>query len=163
MAVSTECIGLAAEYAVASELCRRGIYAQLTFGNKKRTDILLMSENNQFITIEVKAKQGAAWPHCKGIYGSRVLLVFVDYANCSESERPDFYILTSKDWLVLVKERISVIQEKKPDKRIVIDKENVPVFVDEINKYGKPYRGISISSNMVQEHKEDWNKIIKMI
>jgi len=40
MTISKECIGLAAEFAVASELCKRGIYAQLTFGNKKRTDRL---------------------------------------------------------------------------------------------------------------------------
>ena len=33
MTISRECIGLAAEFAVASELCKRGIYAQLTFGN----------------------------------------------------------------------------------------------------------------------------------
>ena len=31
-----ETIGLAGEYAVAFELCRRGFYAQLTLGNHKK-------------------------------------------------------------------------------------------------------------------------------
>ena len=32
--IDREEISLAGEFAVASELCKRGIYAQLTFGNK---------------------------------------------------------------------------------------------------------------------------------
>jgi hypothetical protein len=36
-----ESLGLAAEFAVASELCRRWLFAQLTLGNKKRTDLLV--------------------------------------------------------------------------------------------------------------------------
>jgi hypothetical protein len=36
-----EKIGLAGEYAVAAELCRRGFYAQLTLGHHKKTDLLV--------------------------------------------------------------------------------------------------------------------------
>ena len=32
---------MAGEYAVASELCRRGHYAQLTLGHHKKTDLLV--------------------------------------------------------------------------------------------------------------------------
>jgi hypothetical protein len=39
--LSKESVGLAGEYAVASELCRRGHYAQLTLGSHKKTDILV--------------------------------------------------------------------------------------------------------------------------
>ena len=111
MAISKECIGLAAEFSVASELCRRDIYAQLTLGNKKRTDILVMSELNHFIRIEVKAKQGTIWPNCKGIFGEDVFLVLVDYVNCDETERPDFYVLTSEDWLKLIRKEHKIIKE----------------------------------------------------
>jgi hypothetical protein len=38
MKISKSTLGLAADYAVASELCRRNIYAQPTFGHQKRTD-----------------------------------------------------------------------------------------------------------------------------
>jgi len=32
---------LCKEYAVASELCKRGFYAQLTLGNHKKTDLVV--------------------------------------------------------------------------------------------------------------------------
>ena len=41
MEIPKETLGLAGEYAVASELCKRGIYAQLTLGNRKSVDLLL--------------------------------------------------------------------------------------------------------------------------
>lgn len=33
-------LGVAGEFSVATELCRRNIYAQPTFGNQKRVDLL---------------------------------------------------------------------------------------------------------------------------
>jgi len=83
-------LSLAAEFAVASELCRRNIYAQLTLGPQKRTDLLILSTDNKLLRIEVKGKQGREWPNCKGIYGENVCLVFVDFAGKGEYARPDF-------------------------------------------------------------------------
>jgi len=159
MSISKECIGLAAEFAVASELCRRGIYAQLTFGNKKRTDILMMNEHETFTKIEVKAKRGATWPNCKGIYGNYVFLVLVDFAKRNEDERPDFYILNSEDWLGLVRSEIKNVKSKKPKANIEINSENVPIWKDHVNKYGKPYMGMGISPKSIQEYKESWHRI----
>ena len=90
-------LGLAAEYAVASELCRRNIYAQLTLGPRKRTDILVETETGM-LRIQVKGKQGKEWPGVKGIYGKDAFLIFVDFEGKSDQERPDFYILTVEDW-----------------------------------------------------------------
>lgn len=159
MTISRECISLAGEFAVASELCRRGIYAQLTFGNRKRTDILIMKENNQFIKIEVKAKQGPSWPNCRGIYGDDVFLVFVDFAKRDKHERPGFYILDSHEWLGLVRNKIEKHQSKNPNKKIEINSENVPVWTTELNKYGKPYMGLGIHPKSIQEYKDKWDKI----
>ena len=97
--VSGSILCLAAEFAVASELCRRNIYTQLTLGKQKRTDLLLMSSNGGFSRVEVKAKQGREWPNCRGIYGALAFLVFVDYAGRGNTDRPDFFVLTEKDWL----------------------------------------------------------------
>ncbi|MDD2276940.1 MAG: hypothetical protein PHP56_10455 [Smithellaceae bacterium] len=36
--LSKETLGLAGEYAVACELCKRDIYAQLTLGNRKEME-----------------------------------------------------------------------------------------------------------------------------
>jgi hypothetical protein len=46
MAIPKNVLSLAAEFAVASELCRRGIYVQLTLGNLKRTDLLVLDTEN---------------------------------------------------------------------------------------------------------------------
>lgn len=118
-----EMVGLAAEFAVASKLCRRDIYAQLTLGHLKRTDLLILSEEDELLRIEVKGKQGRDWPNCKDIYGHNVMLVLVDFAGKSEPERPDFYILTVEDWRELVKGEIEKARAK--DVRIELDERNV--------------------------------------
>jgi hypothetical protein len=56
MTIAKDTIGLAGEFAVASELCKRDMYIQLTLGNKKRTDLLVEVGDN-FIKVEVKSKQ----------------------------------------------------------------------------------------------------------
>ena len=56
-------LGLAGEYAVASEICRRGYHAQITFGRWKNTDVLAMNlANGKAVLIEVKTRQGDEWP-----------------------------------------------------------------------------------------------------
>ena len=147
-------LSLAAEYAVASELCRRGIYAQLTFGYQKRTDILVFDlKTNKMLRIEVKAKQGDSFPNCRGIFGGNVFLILVDFQNKKLGERPDFYILSEKDWIDFVKSAI----KKYP--YVELNQENCPVWVKQITKSGKPYMGIGIKPDQVSTYKERWNKI----
>ncbi len=93
MIISKENIGLAGEYAVASELCKRGFYAQLTLGNHKKTDILV-EDNKIFFRVSVKSKQGTQWPSVKGIWQKGDLIVFVDFKGKEASNRPDYYVLT---------------------------------------------------------------------
>ena len=40
-------LSLAAKYAVASEICRHGTYAQLNLESKTRTDFLVFSEDDK--------------------------------------------------------------------------------------------------------------------
>lgn len=86
MAIDKSILGVAGEFAVAAELCRRGIYAQLTLGHRKRTDLLVVSETGRMYRIEVKAKQGRDWPNCRGISGQDSFLVFVDSAGKQDTE-----------------------------------------------------------------------------
>jgi hypothetical protein len=99
--IPKEILSLAGEFAVASELCRRGIYAQLTLGSRKRTDLLIETET-AMLRIQVKAKQINRWT-CKGVFGENIILVLVDYKNKALEQRPDFYILTPSDWESYVK------------------------------------------------------------
>ncbi len=163
MKISRGTLGLAAEYAVASELCRRNIYAQLTLGYQKRTDLLIFGEENKLLRVEVKGKQGREWPNCKGIYGENIYLVFVDFAGKNENERPDFYILTVQDWVSYAREQIAKTMAERPEKRIEMDKHNVPVWLVEINASGNPYRGMGVRPNQIHQHKERWDKIVQAV
>lgn len=75
-----ELLSLAGEYAVASQLCRHGVYAQLTLGTHKRTDLLVESELH-FCRVQVKANQREEWPSIAGIYTPDDFLVLVDFAS----------------------------------------------------------------------------------
>ncbi len=94
MAIERDTLGLAGEYAVASELCRRGMYAQLTLGHKKRTDLLVES-GDTFFRVEVKTKQRSEWPAVKGIYGNSIL-VFVVFFNKNKKRPTRFLHIDSR-------------------------------------------------------------------
>jgi hypothetical protein len=162
MKISRSTLGLAAEYAVASELCRRNIYAQPTFGHQKRTDLLIFAED-ELLRIEVKGKQGRDWPNCKGIYGDNIFLVFVDFAGKGEEDRPDFYVLTVQDWVDFAEGEIARITANKPEKQVELDEYNVPVWTTELNRMGQPYRGLGVRPEQIEQHKECWGKIAQAI
>ena len=161
MKIDKSTLGVAGEFAVAAELCRRNIYAQLTLGHQKRIDLLIVSPDGEMLRIEVKAKQGREWPNCKGIYGTNTFIVFVDYHNKPPTERPDFYVLTVEDWIAHVESTIARYTEKHPHRRAEMNKTNCLVLPDEVNKYGKPYKGCGVKPRPVHEHHEAWWKIIK--
>ena len=154
MKIESQMVGVAAEFLVAGELARRNIYAQPTFGHMKRTDLLIFGKDTRPIRIEAKGKQSKTWPCCKGIGDQNSILVLVDFADKAEGDRPDFYILSAGDWLVLVKARIRSL----PDKKIEIDSDNCPVWTTQI-KNGKPYRGMGVTIQDVSLHLEAWEKI----
>ncbi len=154
MTISRETLSLAGEFAVASELCRRGIYAQLTLGLRKRTDLLVETET-AMLRIQVKAKQGRTWPACKGVSGENIILVFVEYQKKTLDERPDFYILTPDDWEKLVKKELNA---KISNGEVELDGENCPIYIKR-NKVKKGYKGMDILPRQIIEHKERWGKV----
>jgi hypothetical protein len=145
--LSRELLGLSGEYAVASELCRRGFYAQLTMGHHKQTDILIESEQ-QMVRIQVKAKQGLEWPAVSSLYRQEDILVLVDYQNKELDGRPDFYILNLNDWKALIEE------EKDRIQGVQIDKSTLTVT------YPDGWKGLNIVPVKVNNCRERWDKII---
>lgn len=154
---SKRMVGIAAAFAVASELARRDIYAQPTFGHRKRTELLILGKDDRAIRVEARGKQSKQWPNCKGIADSNSVLVLVDFEGKTEKDRPDFYILTVDDWLAFVRKWI----QKLPHKKIELDYENCPIWPTEV-KAGKPYRGMGVEVKDVSMHKEAWGKIPEM-
>jgi hypothetical protein len=149
MKLSKELLGLAGEYAVASELCRHEVYAQLTLGRHKQTDILVETET-RMLRISVKAKQGNEWPSILGLYRADDFLVLVDLKSKSDTERPDFYVLNLDDWKLLISEE----RTRKP--AIAVDKQNRITYPD-------GWRGLNIKPGMVRDAKEQWSKITAQI
>ncbi|MHA1304694.1 MAG: hypothetical protein ACTSPI_13430 [Candidatus Heimdallarchaeaceae archaeon] len=150
--VSKHLVGVAGEFAVASELCRRGVNAQVTFGNRKKIDILA-DKGNKYLRIQVKSKQKRSWPGCRGVSGDDIL-VLVDYQKKDDVKRPDFYILTAEDWLQLLHENY---QDKIDSGELVIGEDNCPLWVK------NNYYGHSLPAKEVTEHLEKWDKIISRL
>jgi len=156
-------LGVAGEFAVAAELCRRNIYAQPTFGHQKRLDLLAFGSGGEMLRLEVKAKQGRDWPNCRGIAGRGVFLVFVDFEGKAENERPDFYVLSSNDWRRVVEVASERYKAKHPDRRVRLTDDNVLVLPDEVNAQGKEYVGCGVRPEDIQPHKEKWEKIAQAL
>lgn len=149
MTIPTEMLGLAGEYAVAAEVCRRGAYCQLTLGNRKKTDLLIETAETLF-RISVKAKQKQSWPRVRGIWQNGDLLVFVDYKNKDLANSPDFYILDVHAW----KKVVNRIKKKKDDPRAKIDKENTLYWPPEDGR--EAWIGCQINVNDIKEFKNAW-------
>lgn len=150
MTVSSETIGLAGEYSVAAELCRRGVYCQLTLGNRKKTDLLVEAKDHLF-RVSVKAKQKQTWPRVRGIWQPDDLLVFVDYKNKEDATPPDFYVLDVAAW----KKVITKIKKRINDPRAVLDKENTLVWPPTEGKKDG-WVGCQVSVKDVAQFKDAW-------
>ena len=143
--LTRECLGLAGEYAVASELCRRHMYAQLTLGNHKETDILLETER-RMLRIQVKAKQSREWPSISGLHRSDDFLVLVDFEGKGDTDRPDFYVLGLEGWKALVHAE----QQRQPS--IAVDDQWRVTWPD-------GWKGLNVMPGNVNAAKEQWGRI----
>lgn len=132
MSVAKLTLGLAGEYAVASELCRRGLYTQLTLGNYKSADLLAMSETGITSRIEVKAKMGPKWANIKGVSTQGAFIVFVDFSGKPLTERPAFYVLSPEDWRALAVRAVKEMRARNPQLKVEIDESNCLVFPNKL-------------------------------
>jgi hypothetical protein len=151
MKLSKETIGLAGEYAVASEICRWGLYCQLTLGNYKGVDLLVDPGNGKpSFRVSVKAKQGGEWPSIAWTINDNDFFVFVDYAGKSDSERPDFYIVDKETWDTFEKS----IVDKHLAKGRVLNKEKGKII------WPDGWKGINIKPQMIEGSKDRWDRIV---
>jgi hypothetical protein len=91
------------------------------------------------------------WPGIKGINDKQALLIFVDFENKKDTERPDFYILNAKDWQVFLKNFVI----NNPKLQELIDG-YIPLWKD-------GYKGTGIKPNQIVQHKEKWNKLEELL
>lgn len=88
--------------------------------------------------------------------------MLVDFAERKDCERPDFYVLTAKDWRKLEKAEVEKLRAK--GKNMVFNEQNVAVNRTEIvKKTRKPFEHLGITRELVKKHKETWDKISSYI
>jgi hypothetical protein len=150
--LTKEMLSLAGEYAVASELCRRGLYSQLTLGNHKRTDILVETET-RMIRVSVKAKQGNEWPSISGPVRDDDFIVFVDFAGKVAGDNLDFFILGKDDWSEVVKKE--VLNQKDKGKELKVDSGTV-IWPD-------GWKGINVKILQIAGFKDKWETIVSAV
>jgi hypothetical protein len=139
-------LGLAGEYSVASELCRMGIWAQVTLGNYKMVD-LLVEGNRRTVTVQVKSKQRKYWPGVQGRAGRDHFIVLADFQGKSGAQ-PDFYVLNHSDWRRVVSKE----KPRFPDLK-----------VDDDWHVSHPdgYKGLNLTVELVRRCKDKWEKITR--
>jgi hypothetical protein len=84
MTIDKYYLNLAGEYRVCAELLKRGVFATITYGNKKGADILAVGRSRQAMVIEVKASNS-----CRFVTG------FYQKYRSVDQEHPDFWVLYS--------------------------------------------------------------------
>jgi hypothetical protein len=99
---------LASEFYVMSMLHRLGLNANLTLGNQKAVDIVVVRAPGDVITIDVKAVAGSVdWlvgsPEPQARAGHYVVLLTYDGKLADWQYRPRAWVLPHNDFLPLVK------------------------------------------------------------
>jgi len=108
-------------------------------------------EKGKMLRIEVKAKQKNEWPGIKGVNDKQTLLIFVDFENKKDRERPDFYILNALDWKIFLESH-------------VINRPSFDKLIDNyIPKYKDGWTGTGIKPDQIFQHKEKWEKIVSIL
>ncbi|MCX8205440.1 MAG: hypothetical protein N3H31_07320 [Candidatus Nezhaarchaeota archaeon] len=146
--ISRALLSLAGKYAVASEVCRRGFYAQV---NIKGPDVTAYSEKERkAVWIEVRAKAGREWPAVEGVRDPSTVLVLVDFYGKKAGERPDFYILSQRDW----EEYLDKFVKENP--RLDRIENSCPVWRD-------GYRGAVVKAEQVPWCREKWERLVEKL
>ena len=130
------------------------------FGNLKRTDLLVLTEDGNVARVEVKAKQKESWPGCKGIGDQHSVIVFVDLKDKETHDRPDFYILDYRNWMNLLRKKKKNYEKSGKTMSIA---NGVPRYMEAITRSGKPYEGTTVSVDNVVRFKDKWEKIERIV
>jgi len=100
--------GIAGEYFVAGELSRRGYMASITLRNNDSIDIHASNlKENKIFAIQVKTSQysGRKWPvgkKAERLHSNNMFYIFVAFKKIDE--RPEYFIVPSKDVAIQVKD-----------------------------------------------------------
>jgi hypothetical protein len=147
-------LNLAGEYRICSELCKRGVFATVTYGHRKGVDVYVISDVlDRALKIEVKTSQ------------SKTFVTGITQKGLVDSPTaPDFWVLfhlVASGWSVFA-ERFFVLSHRE-----ICD------IQDQINaSYAEKYalkhgtmpdlsKGVdNVTLTAVAQHEDRWDKII---
>jgi len=143
-------LNLAGEYRVAAELCLRGLFTSVTYGNKKGADLYAIGENRKAAVIEVKASQS-----------SRFVTSLYQKYKTEDTQAPDFWVLYSvKPTETGFAERFFVLSHREIAR--IQGEVNCPgekLSYDQIA--ARVSRGVdNVSLKHVEAHRDAWSKIL---
>lgn len=100
-------LNLAGEYRVCSELLKRGLFATVTYGNRKGADIYVIGQGRRAAVVEVKSSNSL-----------RFVTGFYQKYKTPDCEHPDFWVLYSiagecDRFFVLSHSEMAIVQAKR--------------------------------------------------
>jgi hypothetical protein len=151
-------LSIAGEYRVCSELNKRGVFATVTYGNRKQVDVYAISDRNErALKIEVKTSQRKNF--VTGITQKEL---------ADSADAPDFWVLFQilRESDGKFKERFFVLSHVE-----ICDaqKERNRLFDDKyFAKHGSHYdmsEGVDsvLVENVEKLHEDKWEKIVERI
>jgi hypothetical protein len=139
-------LNLAGEYRVASELLKRGVFATITYGNRKGADIYAIGPNRRTAVVEVKASNSDRF--VTGFYQK--------YAE-EAKDHPDFWVLYSlkesgaEDFFVLTHKEMAEVQA---------DRNFLGRNLTWTERAQEVVRGVdNVLAKDLQAHRNAWEKI----
>ncbi len=140
-------LNLAGEYRVASELFKRGVFATITYGNRKGADIYAIGRNRVTAVVEVKASNSG-----------RFVTGFYQKYTDETKEHPDFWVLywlkndSDEDFFILTHREMAQAQGDRnfPDQPLTWAEhaQAVPTGVD------------NVLAKDLQMYRSAWEKIV---
>ena len=142
-------LNLAGEYRVSSELLKRGVFATVTYGNKKGAYIYAIGTNRRAAVIEVKASNSL-----------RFVTSFYQKYKTIDKEHPTFWVLYSvresqgefsERFFVLTHEEMAEAQAERNHHETLSWEERAAELV----------RGVdNVVAKNVEQHEIRWDKIV---
>lgn len=151
MAIDKYNLNLAGEYRVCAELLKRGLFATLTYGNKKGADIYAIGANRRAAVIEVKASNSKKF--VTGLYQKY---------RTQDSPHPDFWVLYcvtrgveefDEHFFVLTHDEMALVQRNRDCRG-----EEVRSYAEHAACVAKGVDNVLVQH--VAEHENLWCKIV---
>jgi hypothetical protein len=132
-------LNVAGEYPVCSELAKRNITANLTLGNKKAIDIIVINQENKAVTIEVKTSNK-----------NKIVTGFFQKYTSPEMPHPDFWIFVLID--KLLNSRFFILTH--------VELAELQMKINKMNKW-EHLKGVdNLPLKSFEDFENKWDKII---